>query len=237
MFGLNFQLHNFFPNLSKQNFVLNLGSQDREIANLSLQLITKALEWSSDLESKYYAFHAPFLMNPTPSELGKRFKFREEFESKNDVISTLLENLHKISKISEDLGIEIALENNVFSHDNYLAFDGKNPFLLTGSDIVPILDEIGLSLLLDFGHLNVSCKTLGLDKLDLYHLLKNKISGYHLSHNNSLSDTNETFDENVWFLKNSLIDNNKPITIEVYSGNFEDIHQCRRILENSIYEN
>ena len=57
-----FQVHNYFPP-PKEPFVLNLASLNNDIFIKSRNHILKAINLCRKLNSKYYSFHAGFLMN------------------------------------------------------------------------------------------------------------------------------------------------------------------------------
>ena len=59
-------------------------------------------------------------------------------------------------------------------------------------------DEVGF--LLDVAHLNLSSKTLDLDRIKEIKSLAKYIEGYHISENNGLTDSNSPISSKSWFL-------------------------------------
>ena len=220
--GIKFRLHNYFPNLDK-DFVLNLASKDDELREMSKALVVRAIQWSSELDSDYYAFHAGFRISPKPSELGGNMVVAEQvsFIESRDIF---VDQLFEIADVAKNYGINIAVENNVYDIDNYARFGNDNPFLLTGdtgSDIANFFPA-SIGILLDVAHLKVSSETLGFDKHDAIRRWKGKINGLHLSDNNGKKDTNNGFDETSWFWGLST-EHMISVTVEVYNESPEKL--------------
>lgn len=216
--NLNFQCHNYFPPPSK-HFVLNLSGRDDVYTN-SLNLIREAIGFSQSYRSARYGIHAGFRVDPKLNELGKKFKKKgliplEEAEER------MIKSLQLLKK--ETGNVKLYVENNVFSASNFQSYDGENPFLLCQfSDYERIAKKVDLKVLLDIGHLKVSCNTLGLEfKKELQKFLE--VTDYiHISDNDGLSDQNFGVDlqsETFSILKsNRKLFREKTYTVEVYSG-------------------
>ena len=67
----NLQIHNYFPP-PKEPFVLNLASMDEVIAKKTFDHIMSAIDVCTELNCKYYSFHAGFLCDIKINELGKK---------------------------------------------------------------------------------------------------------------------------------------------------------------------
>ena len=190
----NFQIHNYFPP-PKIPFVLNLASQDKEISDLSLKQIENSLECCVKLNSNFYSFHAGFLCDLKVNELGKKINKRKLYDRKES-IDLFLERVLLIAENAKKKGINIMIENNVFSENNKIEF-GKNPLLMCDpEESLEIIKQLpkNVKLLLDVAHLKVSAKSMGFDPIEMIKKCDNFIGGYHLSDNNSLSDTNSNDD-------------------------------------------
>ena len=87
-----------------------------------------------------------------------------------------------------------------------------------------------LKLMLDTGHLKISAKTLGFDKIKAIKSLKSLIGGYQLSENDSYIDQNLKFNSKAWFIK--YLDFSKPISLEVYSKNKKTIYSQYKLLKD-----
>ena len=68
--GNNFSFHNYYPR-PRNDFVLNLGSQKKEILFNSREHCKGAIKLASDLGIEYYSIHAGFCIDPNPDSLGK----------------------------------------------------------------------------------------------------------------------------------------------------------------------
>jgi sugar phosphate isomerase/epimerase len=229
----SFRLHNFFPNLTGQNFALNIGSTDEGIALLSIDLIKQAIIWSAELESDYYAFHAPFLVDPNPESLGGNLTVAETLANRSLVLSLTRDRVFELKEFASAYGVQLAVENNVINQANLDNYSGQNPFSMCASDVIDCLKEIDLTLLLDVAHLKVSCKTLKFDKVKIIRKLLPYISGYHYSDNDGTTDSNMRFDQDAWFMKELQVKSNVRHTVEVYDTPTE-IAKCVRILEKQI---
>ena len=90
-----------------------------------------------------------------------------------------------------------------------------------------------VGLILDTGHLKVTCKTLKLNLLKEYKKIFKHIKAYHLSDNNGLADTNNLFTAKAWWFKkfNKKLDY---YTIEVYDDDLLKLKKQVSIIENKI---
>jgi len=231
-----FQIHNYFPP-PKIPFVLNLASQNREISNLTLDHIDYVLECCLKLGATYYSFHAGFLCDLKVNELGQKIKKRELYDREKS-INLFLERIVKISRKAEDKGIKIMIENNVLSQKSKNEFK-ENPLLMCdANECIKIIKQVpkNVKLLLDVAHLKVSAKSLGFDPIDMIKKCNDCVGGYHLSDNNGLSDTNEPFLENAWFLKHLRPDLNY-YSIEVYGESIDRIKKLISLVQNNLSKN
>ena len=227
-YKLNLLCHNYFPP-PKHDFVLNLASLDDEIYQNSLDHIKKVIDFSHKIQSRKYAFHAGFYMNPKTSHLGKSIP-KLVLSDKEKAVQRFFEGYKKISDIAGDLTLYI--ENNVLSSTNYANY-GTNPFMLTTFDEYIELQKIApFQLLLDVAHLKVSCTTLGLDFNTQFRKLAEVTDYIHISENDGLHDQNLGFTKDSDLYK-ILIDSslkNKTLTLEVYDG-MDTIKKCAELLE------
>lgn len=214
--GLNYLLHNYFPP-PKNHFVLNLASVNNDIFNKSLKHLINAINLSKDLDADKFGFHAGFLLDPGVEQLGQKFS-KKSLVDKKTGLKIFYEGVRTLKNNAGDL--KIYIENNVFSSSNHESF-GVNPFLLTSSiDYFKMREVIDFNLLLDVGHLKVSCKTLNLDFSKELELLWGSTNYVHLSDNDGLHDTNESFDKNsdLFYKFKELGIKDKTISLEIYSG-------------------
>ena len=229
----NFQIHNYFPPPSIP-FVLNLASQDKEVSKLSLNHVDRALDCCAKLHAKYYSFHAGFLCDLKISEIGRQIKKRKLYNRKKS-IELFLERILSISKKAEDRGIQIMIENNVLSANNKKEFQ-DNPLLMCDSkESIEIMKQVpkNVKFLIDVAHLKVSANSLKFDPKKMMDECRIYIGGYHLSDNNGLSDTNESFSKNAWFWKylNPDLDY---YSIEVYGQSINELKKLKEIVDQNL---
>ena len=63
--------------------------------------------------------------------------------------------------------------------------------------------------------------------------LNKYIKGYHLSDNNGLTDSNDSFSSKSWFFQ-YLKKNLNYYTIEVYNKSFKELKKQKRIIEDNL---
>jgi len=227
---LNFQIHNYFPP-PKVPFVLNLASLDKRIYQKSLNLVLKAINFSHRLGSGYYSFHAGFLCDVNPSDLGNKIK-KKKLNSREICKKIFIKRVSFIAKYANKLDIKIMIENNVITKNNLKEF-GSNPFLMTDPvECKEILKELprNVGLLIDVGHLKVSSRTLKFNPKNMFIDCKKRIFGYHLSDNNGKRDTNAPFTKKSWFWK--YLDRSiKYFSIEVYNTSLSKLLKILKIAE------
>jgi sugar phosphate isomerase/epimerase len=194
-------LHNYFPPPIKE-FTFNLASADLAIRNKSLELAKEALLLSQSVGAKFYGVHGGFCFDPDPQDLGGTFK-DIRLIPKRDAIDLFSESLYELSEFSSKLGVRLLVENNVLSRQNLDSL-GRDCMLLTEpNDITALVarKELGVGLLLDTGHLKVTCTSLGTSMEQSIVELNPLTEGYHLSDNSGYSDEHKGFDASVWFMK------------------------------------
>ena len=228
-----FQVHNYFPP-PKIPFVLNLASQSSEISNLSLSHVDHVLDCCLKLGATHYSFHAGFLCDLKVSELGKQIKKRKLYDREKS-IDLFLERVSLISKKAENKGIKIMIENNVLSANSKNEFQGNPLLMCDAEECIKIIRQVpqNVKLLLDVAHLKVSAKSLGFNPVEMMKKCDDCIGGYHLSDNNGLTDTNDSFLEDAWFLKYLKPDLDY-YSIEVYDESTNKIRQLINVVNQNL---
>lgn len=229
---MNFLIHNYFPP-PKKDFILNLGSTDEKTRLQSVTLCKKAINLCKKFGIKKYAIHAPFLIDFTPNEAGKLIKKRK-LSNKKKVVQKFKKSWLEIKKTANNK-VSLYIENNVLSFENYKNYNYKNPFLLTDYKSYLFLKKrINFNLLLDFGHLYVSSKTL--KKSFSKECLKLiKLTDYfHISDNNGKKDENCGLNikgEVYRILKKKKFFPKPTFTLEVYKD-IKTIKKNIKLIEN-----
>jgi sugar phosphate isomerase/epimerase len=231
--GVNFQIHNYFPP-PKKPFIINLASNIQSIRETSLEHVFNAIKCCKKLNAKFYSFHAGFLCDFDVSEIGKKIKKRDLYDRKKST-DLFLECLLKISKFAFDHGVNIMVENNVVSKKNLLEFE-KNPFLMGDPDeTLKIMQNSpnNIKLLVDVAHLKVSANSLNYKSEDLFLKCNDYISGYHLSDNNGLADTNDNINEQSWFWKYLKKDLDY-YSLEIYGETVENLKKIKTLCQDKL---
>lgn len=179
--------------------------------------VKAALELSAHVDSKYYAIHAGFRLDPSPNNLGQTLSCHnlvDEIEAEH----IFIESMNLVNAYASNLGVTLLIENNVISKKNFSRFQG-NPLLMCESkSIESIFNRVhsNVGLLLDVAHLKVSCTTLGLEPGFQISSVSDLICGYHLSENDGTSDSNQKISVDDWFWPFIRTDVNY-VTLEVYN--------------------
>lgn len=216
-YGLNYIIHNYFPPPEK-DFVINLASFDETIYKKSLLHAADAIALAGEIGAQKIGFHAGFLIDLKPEELGDSVKFGNAALLK-EASDRFIASVKHLSEMSR--GVKLYFENNVISKKNYITFNKKNPFMLTcADDYYELVNRVDFNLLLDIAHLYVSSSTLGFNFSHELEKLIDKTDYIHLSENDGESDNNQPLSLNSPVL-NTLRNydlSEKTITLEIYSS-------------------
>ena len=227
------QLHNYFPP-PPQSFVLNLASSNPEVSQMSQTHIETALQWSSELGCSAFGFHAGFLLDPHPNELGRKIKMRQ-LDDRAQALQRFAERVTILAERAEGLGIQLWIENNVLSPANLAEF-GANPLLLVDPDEIISFFKImpkTVGLLLDVAHLQVSARALKFSSQQALERLSPLVDAAHLSDNDGTSDSNEPVRSESWFwpkLRKRL----SSYTVEVYGADMKQLRQQVDLVQKKI---
>ncbi len=230
----NLSIHNYFP-VPKDPFVLNLASEDPQVARRSIDHVKNALRWSEQLGGNIYSFHAGFLFDPLPAELGKQIPSRS-ISDRRPALSRFISHVELLAVEAQSLGIRLLVENNVLTQANFQAF-GDNPFLMVdAAECEYVIDALGgkAGLLMDVGHAHVSSCTLGFSASDMIHRCNKLIEGLHLSSNDGTADTNSPISSSDWYwaaLKRKI----EYVAIEVYGLEAKEL-RAQQLLAASLMD-
>lgn len=182
----DFLIHNYFPPPA-ESFVLNLASADDRVYSQSMALARQALTLTKRLGAPFYSIHAGFITDPVGFN-GTSFDFPMP-QSPAETEAAWQRFRRAVSELLAEaaaLGVALLIENNVCDE----ALRGK--LLLQTPDefrrLVGAMDAPHLGILLDTGHLNVSARTFGFDRLDFVRELETHIRAFHLHDNDGVSD-------------------------------------------------
>ena len=220
--------------MPKKSFVLNLASNNSQIYRKTLSNFKRSINLSNKLKSRYFSFHAGFLLDPNPKNLGKTLE-KIKLQPRKKTFETFVKRVNEVADYAKKKNVKILIENNVLTKKNLLKF-GSNPLLLTGpNEIIKFFKKTNsnVGFLLDVGHLKVSSKTLKFNLFNAHKKLNPIIEGYHLSDNNGLEDSNKPFDKNSWFLKD-MKQNLSYYSIEVYTSDINKLKKLKKIVKKKL---
>lgn len=233
--GAKLTLHNYVP-FMEQPYILNLASENRDIIKASISHIRKAIDLSEEVESKFYAFHAGYLIDPDPSELGRTIKKRR-ISNRESAYQRFCEHVVNLASYASSKGVRLLVENNVLSGNNLKEFGGS-PLLLCAPDEIDsffydVNNEVGL--LLDLAHLKVSSTSLKFDCMEGFSKLKAISEGFHLSDNDGFSDSNSLITKDSWFMNLEVESTYK--VIEVYNETMVNLASQVDLIEKNYDKN
>lgn len=199
-YNLKFLIHNYFPP-PKDAFVLNLASLDKDILHQTIIHAKRAVRLAGKLKIPVYSVHAGMRLDPHPAELGKQIKqispvpYEQSYE-------IFVRSLTDLCDFARDFNVDIAVENHVLSPFNLKS--GRNDLCLIceADEFLRLFKDVrcpNLKALVDLGHLNITSRTLGFDKIDFINKLKDNICVFHLHHNDGVEDTHEMINDQDWF--------------------------------------
>tara|TARA_B100000575_G_C23054846_1_gene607223 strand:- start:31 stop:882 length:852 start_codon:yes stop_codon:yes gene_type:complete len=229
--NFNLALHNYYP-VPKVPFVFNLSTQNEELREICINHAKKSIDLSSSVGSDIYSFHAGFLLDPKPEDLGNLKNNLKQID-RNTGLNNFFKNLHEIAAYAATKGVKIMIENNVVSRSTYERFNG-NPLLLSEPEEAKIfVNSIpsNVYFLCDYAHLKVSSKSIDFPSIKFLEIIESHLIGAHLSDNNGIDDQNIEFTEKAWFF-DVLPKDLDYYSIEVYKSEVSLLEKCNTILKN-----
>jgi sugar phosphate isomerase/epimerase len=197
-YNLNYACHAYFPP-PKEHFVVNLASCNDIIYRKSINHYVDCIDMLKSLECNTLSVHAGFLVEVGTGEIGKRISNTVVYD-KDRAYDRFCCAYEKLECLCHKNGIELYLENNVLSGENYKSFGYTNYMMMTDYEsIMEMKGQMDFKLLLDLGHLHVSSKTLGLEYTKECSDLKKHVKWLHISENSGI------FDEHKPLVRNSEI--------------------------------
>ena len=231
--NVNLLLHNYFP-VPRNPFIINLASNDKKVFGQTLKHIKKAIIYTSNLNLKYFSFHAGFLVDPNVKDFGKTLP-KQIVNNRKKTLELFIKRLNIISKYAKKKEVMLLIENNVITKKNLDRFN-KNPFLMTKLNdtkkIMTHTDE-NVRLLIDVAHLKVSSKTLNFDPIKYLSKTNKWIEAYHLSDNNGKADENKNLNSKSWFWK-YLNKDAKYCTLELRDLRIKNIKSQIKLCEKKL---
>lgn len=223
MFDLKYACHAYFPP-PKEPFVVNLASCNDKIYKQSIEHYVCCIELLRRIECPVLSIHAGFLIEISTDEIGRKLSSKTVYDEEK-AYERFCTAYEKIAKLCCDNNISFFLENNVLNAENYKEFEYHNYMMMTDyASIMKMKEQLEFDLLLDFGHLYVSAKTLGLNYRKECEKLKSYIKWIHLSENNGIFDEHKALKRNSEIVSEfkKMCNPNMNVTLETV-GEMEDI--------------
>lgn len=196
-----FLIHNYFPPPAEP-FVLNLASEDPETLARSRGHCRAAIRLSAALGAPAYSVHAGFAADVRPEHLGRRIP-ADRMTDRGRAAGIFAESVRELLDHAQAAGVRLCIENNVVSAPNLVGGENAMLLLATAPELTAFAAEIAspwLGLLIDVGHVKVTCRTLGLDPRRFLADVAPHTSILHLSDNDGRADTNGAFGPEAWFM-------------------------------------
>jgi sugar phosphate isomerase/epimerase len=211
-------VHNYFPP-PEVPFVLNLAAKDPEILRRTREHCQHAIALSAELGAPFFSVHSGFAFEARPSQLGGDLRDAPRIPLA-EAREIFIDSLRLLCDLASRHHVGLAIENNVVTRMNLI--DGKNLLLLgaTADDLLELCDAVhsdALGLLIDVGHLHVTAGALSFDERLFLRRLESRIVAFHLNDNDGLSDSNQIFDQNAWFIPELRRFRNRTMVIESYA--------------------
>ncbi len=230
---IRFQVHNYFPPPAEP-FVLNLAHP--ATVEQSIRHCRHAIDLCSDLGSRFYSVHAGWAFNPTPAHLGRDQTDLAAIDMAESR-TTLKQACKEVAAYGSARSVGLLLENNVVAKTN--CPDGKNDrnHLADPQESLALMDlfeDLGIGVLLDTGHLNVSATTLGFDREALIELLRPHIRVAQISDNDGTQDQNRPVTAGSWFWNEVPWHQLDYVSLEVTGQEPETMQAQRKLVEKMV---
>ncbi len=234
-YGMKFIIHNYFPT-PKDDFVLNLASDNNDILAKSIRLCEQALDLSAVLGAPFYSVHAGFAFHALPKDLNmpqvglSRILYKDAYEIFVGSIKHLVSYAFK-------RGVKMVVENNVIAEFNVINGENKLLLLVDSDEALFFYKNIrsdNLFCLIDLGHLKISSGMLGFNRLEYIKSMAPYTIAFHLSENNSRIDDHLKFTEDVWFKDIIFNNRDKILILEANNLKKEEISNTYKAIENML---
>ena len=229
VYNLSYLCHNYFPP-PKEPLVVNLASLNDIIYEKSLQHLQENIRLSEKLGADRVSFHAGFFVDISSAEIGRGLSM-SAISDRDSALTRFCQGYLEVERLSS---LPVYIENNVYSWSNQKIFGSKCPFMLTSyEDFIEFKERLDFHFLLDLGHLQVSCHSLGLDFTEQLSRLIPFADYLHLSDNDTLEDRHKRISRQGKLFKalQGLDVKNKVISLEICEG-LEGLKESYDLVKN-----
>ncbi|MBI28604.1 MAG: hypothetical protein CFH21_00578 [Alphaproteobacteria bacterium MarineAlpha5_Bin11] len=206
----DFLVHNFFPTPKDSSQIINISSSDKKIRTNSIKHIIDRINFSKNIDSKLYTFHAGYLSHPLSKNANNKnwdFVYNSSKNSKisyEEAFNNMIDSVKKFITVSERLKQPIALEScGSYNNKDMLLMQKLPEFERLFKEI----DSKYLGLNINLGHLNLASHAFNFNKFEFIEGIKDKIFAFEISHNNKLEDEHKLLEQDEWYFK--IIKDNK----------------------------
>ena len=230
-------IHNFFPPVKDEQFVINIASESKKIREKSEELIINNIKFCKEVDSSLYTIHPGFLSLPVPQTNFKDNNYDFNFSKKSvlkksDALQHMIVSLKKITKYALSKKIQIAIETEGSIQ--------KKKFLLmqTPNEYKMLFREIpnNLYVNLNIAHTYFASVCYKFSIKNFYKLINSKVAAIELSCNNGTHDQHLPLNYNSKNLLVLKFIKNKPIILEFRNATLEQIKTSVEIVRKK-YEN
>ena len=187
VYGLNYACHSYFPP-PRHDFVVNLASGNNDIHKRSVAHYMNCIKRLQEIDCTTLSIHAGFFIDFMPEELGKTIQSSVIYDI-DECIERFCESYDALTRFAGEHGVTMYLENNVVSYGNFEQSGNISNFMMDNSStIIDLSKRLEYNLLLDLGHLFVSCNSLGKDFETEVKILVPYTKWFHISENDAFSD-------------------------------------------------
>lgn len=227
-YSLIYACHGYFPP-PEQDFVVNLASGNEEIYKKSIRHYLMCMDMMERVGIKDLSLHAGFLIEIPPEQIGRRIDSPIIY-NREESVSRFCDAYNEIVKNATARGMNVYLENNVISRENYEQFNGHNYLLMTDyATICEMKQILDFNLLLDLGHLHVSSHTLGHSFEEEVRQLACMVKWLHVSENDGIVDEHRMLDADSKIQRACSLFSDCNITLETV-GAIEHIRESYQMI-------
>lgn len=227
--GIRFLVHNYFPPPSEP-FVLNLASQNQILLDRSIDLCKRAIDLCVKLGASGYSVHAGFCGDIEPDALGDPFLSYSNVVPHEIAYQTFVTSLRTLARYARARNVKLCVEPNVLQES--ILRHGKNEIALIceSREVHGFMSDMaddGIGILLDTGHLNVTAKTLGLDRLQFAKEVAPYVRALHVHDNDGVIDSHRPVQPGSWVFDVLALPelSQLPIIVEAKFDTIDDIRR------------
>lgn len=235
-FGINYVCHSYFPP-PKHDFVVNLASCNDEIYRRSIEHYESCIQKLPGIGCSSLSIHAGYYVELNTEDMGNKVSSRTFYDT-NECVDRFCSAYENLNLLSEKLGVSMYIENNVLSGVNSEILGSSPSFMMIDStSILELKSRLNFHLLLDLGHLYVSCKSIGLSFENEVAALVPLSKWFHLSSNDSFSDQHDPLSADCPVTRAYLEYAKKEVNVTLETkGSAKQIMESHKLITQGFHE-